>query len=581
MAKNKLTRFIGDQKQHLTAELLYQLNKNKGVTKDFIELLYYHNCDGALKLLNKAKSKNEFIKLLRDNIDELRLDKSSNMFVSFLTGGILGKFYNINGGFVKFINFNLAKMVLGRDIEEKDTRLIYKKYKSVLLSYIKSHNIIRNKFENNDDSRVSYDFTKDLTEEEYDYIVKSLFMVSGTDKENNNKEVLFELLVNLFAVYDKETLLNNMDLVVFEMESGYFDKYCELIKNNKKIPALDERQKRYNGEKKLDKKQRYLLTQVELLKNRIALLSSSKRDFYLQKLEISSKENDLVKKARIIQECYEYYEQAFREEIIEKIYTPTESKEITDFAELQTVLVHVFYRPYALKKKKVGYEQRLKEEILSRRGIKVVGDEELTEEEMKEYQEKMDYAIRVLLNPVVAGEALDEPAFYSDSSGLRWYKSNPSNQLSTSIMSPYRIINMSNCIGIGFGSMSLSPDNIAMSSKYYQTTNMGLDRLEINPEDTFSAFSAPLKELEDGNNTEVVLYRNKNGKKITAAYVFAVVTGYNKKQDEETIESARKYAEDNGLKLIVFNTLKLKESYEKYITLNGGSGELERKKSIG
>ena len=123
-------------------------------------------------------------------------------------------------------------------------------------------------------------------------------------------------------------------------------------------------------------------------------------------------------------------------------------------------------------------------------------------------------------------------------------------------------MNLGDCIGVGFDSNSIDPRNIIISSNQYQTTNMGVSNLEINREDWFRETSAPLSELMNARLTEVVMYRSKDNIDTKAAYVFASISGTDSRKDEEIITKAREFAEKNHIKLIVFNRLKLKQSYE-------------------
>ena len=50
-------------------------------------------------------------------------------------------------------------------------------------------------------------------------------------------------------------------------------------------------------------------------------------------------------------------------------------------------------------------------------------------------------------------------------------------------------------LGVGFNQESLHPDAIAISSNVYQTTNKGVNNIEIGAEEEFSSTSAPCSQI--------------------------------------------------------------------------------------
>ena len=155
----------------------------------------------------------------------------------------------------------------------------------------------------------------------------------------------------------------------------------------------------------------------------------------------------------------------------------------------------------------------------------------------------------------------DLDLYYSDSSGFRSYISNTSNQISTSIISEENIINMEPCIGIGFDEIGLSFENIAISSSNYQTTNMGLEHLEINNENEFEKLSSSLEELKQSNRNEIVLFRKNVDSFTKSSYIFVIFTGNIK--SNVLLSEAEKLAEENNMKLIIFNIPEIKKSMKR------------------
>lgn len=560
MRKKSAEEIIYSQKQKITIELLYLRNKNKGVTKDFIGLLVNQNQTVALELLNKAKSKADFHRLVKENYQQL-INKYGSIFECLLTG----EAYGIYDASLNLIPANEGKSFLSHNHEQETLKQAIYQNAQALTSYINQHNILRHqllpveKINGNPIFNINHNFT----EEEFKSLFDLLF-----EKEDNysnfSKKHLSAFITMLLSVYDKDILLNNGDLFSFELEYGYYDKYSEMILDGKEIPSIQERMATFNNEKNITSEQHYRLEHIDLLEKRISSLNAKSKELVLDKIKLIRQETNREKQAKLIDECFEYYEKSYRQEIVDSLYSPQASTEITDFREIETVMIHTFLRKADIKLN--SYEQSLKEEIIGRRGIKVTGEEKLTEEEKREYQEKIEYAVNVLLNPVITSESLDSDSIYSDSTGFRWYRSNTSNQLSTSVFGIEQIMRQGNCVGIGFDKTSISPKNIIISSKYYQTTNMGVNNLEIEPADQFDSLSSSLGELKESSKTEVVMLRKNGGIKTNAAYVFAIINGYNEEKDQETIKQAREYAEKNHIKLIVFNNYKIRKSYDEFLS---------------
>lgn len=560
MRKKSLKEIISSQKEKLTIELLYSKNRNKGITKDFIEFLLSQNLNEVIKILSESKSTSDFSQRLKQNYQSLST-KYGAIFECLITGDIYGLF----DADLNLVPLNKAEMFIKNNHQKDELQQVLNTYKKVFIDYINSHNSLKHellKTEEISDTRVA-DYRKNFTEEDYNEICSILFK-SYDINESYSRTYMSRFIIDLLSIYDKKTLLENFNLVSFELQYGYFDEYCELILNKKSLPSMEERLSRYNIEKDITVAERYHLTQIDLLEERIASLESPSKEEYLNKIKRIREEQDIRKKVTLLNECYEYYEKQYRRELVENIYAPSNSKEITDFTELDSVLIHVFLRNPM--KKLPSYEKELRSEIISKRGVLVTGEEELTPEEQQLYQEKIDYAINVLLNPVIASESLPTESIYSDATGLRWYKSDTSNQISASIFSIDTLLSLGNCIGIGFDKTTINPDNIIISSNIYQTTNMGVDNLEVEPNLAFKSFSSPLSELKKSKRTEIVMYRKNGEVKTEAAYVFAIIGGYNEEKDKATILEAKEYAEKNNKKFIVFNIKKIKQSYDTFLS---------------
>ncbi len=568
MKKTSFNQTLNIQKEKLTTELLYLRNKHKGFTKDFIEFLVNQNQDTAIKLLNQSKSKEDFHKLVKENYHQL-VNKYGYIFECLITGKL---YDNYNPG-LSFLNPKETELFLNSNYKKSDFKRIIEEYANILTTYINNTKVLKHKL-----LPIEYvngnpiiDYKKDITEEYFKELCESLF-IENTVSDDLPKSDLSSFIVMLLSVYDKDTLLNNKDMVTFELEYGYFDIYCELLYGKKDFPSLEQRRLIYENEKDITSEQHYHLNNIELLESRVTSLNSDFKYVILEKIKIAKEEATLKKKASLIDECFEFYENAYRQEIVSALYSPSSSIEVNDFRQLDVVMLHKFIRDPMIKLRQ--YRETLKKEIIGKRGVKVESEESLTKEECEIYQSKLDYAINVLLNPVITSTSLESDSIYSDSTGFRWYRSNTSNQISASVFSVETLLNQANCIGVGFDNSSISPENIIISSNVYQTTNMGVDNLEVSQSHQFKTFSAPLSELSKSKKTEVVMYRKRGDKETNSAYVFAIINGRNEKNDQETIEQARDYAEKNKIKLVVFNNYKIKKSYDEFLSQHNSVEEI-------
>ena len=155
---------------------------------------------------------------------------------------------------------------------------------------------------------------------------------------------------------------------------------------------------------------------------------------------------------------------------------------------------------------------------------------------------------------------------YTDSLGIHSYHSDTSNQISASVFEGKELINSSSVgiIGIGFNKETLSPEAIAISSDSYKTTNRGLNNLEYNEENEFKEMSAPFSELLNARGeSEIVMHRRGLDFDTKASYIFARIDSSNSKQTNKIMEQIEHVRENEGLKVVVYDVYKIRESLEK------------------
>ena len=160
---------------------------------------------------------------------------------------------------------------------------------------------------------------------------------------------------------------------------------------------------------------------------------------------------------------------------------------------------------------------------------------------------------------------------YSDANGFRTYKSDTSNQISTSYFGPFNFLQQLNfgMMGIGFNRQGLNEESIALSSKNYVTTNMGINNLEIYENNDFKELSSNSEEIENHPyKSEIVLFRRNIDSDTKAGYLFVCVSSEEEyeKKSQQILEKAVEISNKNNLKLVIYDIYKIKKSYEEYMS---------------
>jgi len=521
----------------------YNKNKHKNITYNFSEYLFNHNLLNLINDINKTKNKEQLDDLLKNNIE--KYSKYNMVNISLL----LGNTTNIYNFYLDSVSINTAKIFLNNNIDLSNHKEIINKYKSIILDYINNNNDLKNSFklDNNSLNIINEDFINNL--------IDKMFIENSnlSFDEKNNVKILNKIFLNLESIYSKETLLTNYDFVKYEIENNYFKKYISLLQDNQNIPSLNERIDNYNSYKDLSVSQIEKLNNINLLEKRINNISLKEKEELLTKLNKIKEESNLINKIDLLEEIYSDYERLYRIEIINSLYSPSSSIEITNYEQLKPALLHAFIRN--TNKLFNSYEEKIKNEIINLRNNNDKSND-LTKEEQDILNKKLEYANKVLFNQVVVEESANMDIHYTDSTGLRGYVTNTSNQISATLFSEEALLNMGSCIGIGFDYEGLSEENIAMSSSSYQTTNMGLENLEI--EEEFKELSSPLSELLKSNKNEVVLFRKNLDSVTKSSYVFVSLSG--SRYDKELLLKAKKLSEENNMKLVIFNLVEIKKN---------------------
>ncbi len=144
------------------------------------------------------------------------------------------------------------------------------------------------------------------------------------------------------TLYTPNILFNNKDFVEFEMKNGYFRRYSSLLNKNEQIPSLQERIDAFKLQKDMSKVERTKLDDLSLLETRVSRLNHKYTQVLYSKLNEAKGEPNNEKRISIINECYKIYEVAYKEEIVNSLFTPLSRIEITKYADLKNSLLNFF-----------------------------------------------------------------------------------------------------------------------------------------------------------------------------------------------------------------------------------------------
>ena len=235
---------------------------------------------------------------------------------------------------------------------------------------------------------------------------------------------------------------------------------------------------------------------------------------------------------------------------------------IEDYKDMKPQLIHVFMRnSEVLRDNEI---KKIKEKIISERTDKST-DEDLTEEEQERF-DKLTKQLDANLDSYKVNYTTDgKGSIYTDSSGLDNYYSDTSNQISASLYEGSEFVNSkrTGIIGIGFNNETLTPEAIAVSSNSYKTTNKGLNNIEYDEDNEFKEMSAPFSELvKSKGKSEIVMHRRGMDFDTKASYIFATVDSSDREQTKNIVRDLKRVKEKEGLKVVIYDLNKIKESLE-------------------
>lgn len=519
--------------------------KKLNIDKKLSDSLIYRRKDSyakdILNLINKSKNRYEFSTNI---IDYLKLKGRNAYANSLLIGNVTGKYY-----FYKFYLDSLEGLNL--DAFSKDNEDLIKDLKSHFVEYIVSNNERKNTFAERVQAGKSMmkDLSQDLNKEE---LIKDFDRVLNGENTNDNYTkhgVVSKYLMKTIGVYTKEDIKENFDFVLYDIDRG--------DKND-----IDERRRKYFLHSNLSDNQLRKIDEAKVLKLRLQKINGEVSEQLISRL--NNIENNLDENITELEEIYSDYEVLSREDLIEHLFVPEYDVTIVEnVSDLKPQLIHQFIRdPEKFRKLEI---EKIKEKIIKERFDKN-DSQELTEDEQERLNELMNRVDENLNQYKVNYSTDSKGKKYTDASGFDEYMSDTSNQISASVFEGKEFVVSSHVgiVGVGFNEETLTTDAIAISSNSYKTTNKGINNLEYNEENEFEEMSSTFSELiKSKGRSEIVMHRRGMDFDTKASYIFATIDSSNKEQTAGIMNEIEQIRKKEGLKVVIYDKYKIKESMEK------------------
>ena len=518
-----------------------KLNIDKDLSDVLIDTRQSHHAKDIFNLINKSKNRDEFSTNI---IDYLKLKGRNAYANSLLIGNVTGK-YNFNNFYYDSVK------ELNLDAFTKDNEDLIQDLKSHFVEYILSDNKYKNKFAERIQVGKSLikDLSQDLNKEE---VVKDFDRVLNGENTNDDctkPGVVEKYLMKTIGVYTKEDIKENFDFVLYDIDRG--DKN-----------GIDERRRKYLLHSNLSNNQLRKIEEAKVLKLRLQKINGEVSEQLISRL--NNIENNLDENITELEEIYSDYEVLSREDLIEHLFVPQNDITIVEkVSDLKPQLIHQFIRnPEIFRDLEI---EKIKERIIKERFDKN-DSQELTENEKEKINELIN-GVDANLNQYKVNYSTDSKGkSYKDASGLDKYMSDTSNQISASVFEGKEFVESTNVgiIGVGFNEETLTTDAIAISSNSYKTTNKGLNNLEYNEENEFEEMSSTFSELiKSKGRSEIVMHRRGMDFDTKASYIFATIDSSNKKGTAKIMDEIEQIRKKEGLKVVIYDKYKIKESMEK------------------
>ncbi len=518
-----------------------KLNIDKSLSDSLIDRRKDSYAKDILNLINKSKNGDEFSTNI---IDYLKLKGRNAYANSLLIGNVTGK-YNFNS----FCYDSVKELNL--DAFSKDNKDLLQDLKSHFVEYIVKNNERKNTFAERIQVGKSLmrDLSQDLNKEELVKDFDKVLNGEDTNDEHTKPEVISNYLMKTIGVYTKEDIKENFDFVLYDIDKG--------DKND-----IDERRRKYLLHSNLSNDQLGKIEEAKVLKLRLQKINGEVSEKLISRL--NNIENNLDENITELEDIYSDYEVLSREDLIEHLFVPQNDVTIVEnVSDLKPQLIHQFIRnPEKFRNKEI---EKIKEKIIKERFDKN-NSQELTEEEQERLEELMN-GVNENLNQYKVNYSTDgKGTSYTDSSGFDRYRSDTSNQISASVFEGKEFLESPDVgiVGVGFNEETLTTDAIAISSNSYKTTNKGLNNLEYNEENEFEEMSSTFSELiKSKGRSEIVMHRRGMDFDTKASYIFATINSSNKEQTAGIMNEIEQIRKKEGLKVVIYDKYKIRESMEK------------------
>ncbi len=518
--------------------------KKFNIDKSFSDMLIIRSKDSnereIFHLISKSRNQEDF----SNNIRNYLKSKERSVYAGVLLIG------NVTGKYV--FNHFYYESVKGLNIDafSKENQELLQELKSHFKEYIINNNKRKNKFADRIKVGKSSmkDLSRDINETE---LVEDFERVLNGDETNDSyskPKIIAEYLMKTIGVYSRDDIKNNFDFILYDI-------------NNSDTNSLDDRRKKYLLHSSLSNNQLRKIDELNILKQRLQGISGKESEQLLSRL--NAIENNLDENISELEDIYGDYEVLYRQDLIDNLYVPREDVTVIEnYKDLRPQLIHQFIRnPEKFRDREI---EKIKEKIISAR-TNGNDSEELTEDEQKRLN-KLINQVDANLNQYKVNYTTDGRGIsYKDSTGFDSYYSDTSNQISASVFEGKELINSSSVgiIGVGFNKETLTSEAIAVSSNSYKTTNRGLNNLEYNEENEFKEMSSPFSELlKAGGQSEIVMHRRGMEFDTKASYIFAKIDSSNSKQTNEIMQQIEQIREKEGLKVVIYDVYKIRESLE-------------------
>ena len=518
--------------------------KKFNIDKSFSDTLISRSKDSNEKeifhLISKSKNQEDFA----NNIKEYLKSKERSIYASVLLIG------NVTGKYI--FNEFYYESVKGLNIDafSKENQQLLQELKSHFAEYIINNNKRKNTFAERvkvDKSSIK-DLSQDINKAE---LVEDFERVLNGDEINDiyfKPQIIAEYLMKTIGIYSKDDIKNNFDFILYDI-------------NNSDTSSLNDRRKKYLLHSSLSNNQLRKIDEISVLKQRLQGISGEEAEQLLSRLNRIG--NALDENISELEDIYVDYELLYRQDLIDNLYIPKEDVTVIEnYEDLRPQLIHQFIRnPEKFRDMEI---EKIKEKIISER-TNGNDSQELTDDEQKRLNDLINQVDANLDQYKVNYTTDGKGTIYTDSSGLDSYHSDTSNQISADVFRGKEFINSSfvGIIGIGFNKETLTSEAIAISSNSYKTTNKGLNNLEYDEENEFKEMSSPFSELLNARGrSEVVMHRRGLDFDTKASYIFATIDSSNSKQTNEIMKQIEQIREKEGLKVVIYDVYKIRESLE-------------------